>query len=242
VPLGDLHRFTHAARQSEGEIGYSRALLTAAAACRRSARYEEGLGFVALADNHAKSNNLHARHIEVSFAAVLLHTSAGNFAAASEALEEARKYQQPTDNHRVRNSIHYHAARLALEHGDLSLAAREFESIESPALNVSLNRKGYHLALEVRLRVQQGWSAATLAPIVAQLVEHHLQMRGSPAQDFESHATYVGLCAIGECQRAATLLTAYVDQHRRCKWPLPREIIEILSARGGTLVGSSAPE
>jgi hypothetical protein len=238
VPISDLHRFTQAARQSEGEIGYSRALLTAAAACRRSARYEEGLGFVALADNHAKSNKLYARHIEVSFAAVLLHTSAGNFAAASDALEEARKYQQPMDNNLVRNVFHYHAARLALEYGDLSVAAREFAAIESPALNVSVNRKGYHLALEVRLRVQQRWSAETLAPIVAQLVKHHLQMRGrSVAQDFESHATYVGLCAIGEPQRATSLLSAYVDKHRRSKWPLSKAIVDVLTAKQHELDG-----
>jgi hypothetical protein len=168
----------------------------------------------------------------------LLHTSAGNFAAASDALEEARKYQQPMDNNLVRNVFHYHAARLALEYGDLSVAAREFAAIESPALNVSVNRKGYHLALEVRLRVQQRWSAETLAPIVAQLVKHHLQMRGrSVAQDFESHATYVGLCAIGEPQRATSLLSAYVDKHRRSKWPLSKAIVDVLTAKQHELDG-----
>jgi DNA-binding SARP family transcriptional activator len=240
VPLGDLHRFTQAARQSEGEIGYSRALLTAAAACRRSARYEEGLAFVSLADNHAKSNKLHAKHIEVAFSAVLLHTAAGNFAAASQALKEARKYQLPTDNNRVRNAIHYHAARLALEDGDLAVAATEFESIDTPASTSSHNRKGFHLALEVRIRVEQGWSSESLAPVVAQLEEHHLRMRGCGGQDFESHATYIGLCAVGESQRADDLLTAYVDEHRRSRWPLPREIVDILSAKGMSCVGPEA--
>jgi DNA-binding SARP family transcriptional activator len=242
VPLDDLHRFTQAARQAEGEVGYSRALLTAAAACRRSARYEDGLAFVSLADHHAKSNKLHTRHIEVFHAAVLLHTAAGNFAAATQAAEAAKGYSMGTDNNRIRNAIHIHAARLALEDGDLSVAAREFESIDTPASTFSFNRKGYHLALEVRIRVQQGWSPDLLAPIVAELEEHHLRMRGTGGQDFETHATYIGLCAIGEWQRAANLLTAYVDVHRISKWPLARSIVDVLGAKGMNFARPAATE
>jgi hypothetical protein len=238
VPLDDLYRFTQAARQSEGEIGYARALLTAAAACRRAARYEEGLAFISLADNHAKSNKLHAKYIEVSLAAALLHTSAGNFAAAKQALEEARKYPMPTDNNRLRTLIYSQAARLALEDEDLTLATKEFESLDTPASTSSLNRRGYQLSLEVRIRVGQGWPSDTLAPIVAELEKHHLQMRGAGDHDFESHATYVGLCAVGERQRAVDLITAYVEEHRRCKWPLARAIVDILSTKGSNLVGS----
>jgi hypothetical protein len=195
-----------------------------------------------VADKHAKSNKLHAKHIEVSFAAVGLHIAACNFVAASQSMQEAKKYQMPTDNNRVRNAIHIQGARLALEEGDLSLAAKEFESIDTPASNFSFNRKGYHLALEVRIRVQQGWPSVALAPIVAQLEEHQLKMRGTGDQDFEAHATYVGLCAIGESQRAGALLTAYVQEHRRSRWRLPREIVEILAANDRSSVGLEIPD
>ena len=240
VPLDDLHRFAEAARRSGGEIGYSRALLTAAVACRQSARYKEGLSFVSLADVHAKSNRLHGRHIEVALAGVLLHIAAGNFAAAHKTLRAAKMCPISTDNNRLRNEIHCHAARLALEDGDLSSAASELESIGAPAATFSLNRIGYCLALDVRIRSQQGALAHAIEPIVTRLEANHLRMRGSGAQDFESHALYVGLCAIGRPRRGAELMSAYINEHRRCKWPLSSSIVNILGTIAITSVDVGA--
>lgn len=228
VPLDDLYRLAEAARSSGGEVAYSRALITAASACRRAARYEDGLSFVSRAEDHARSNNLHAKRIEISLAAVLLHIAAGNFAAARKELRAANDYTVGTGNNRLRNEIHYHAARLALEDGDLASAASEFESIDPPSSTFSLSRKGYYFALYVRIRLQQGRTRDDIATTVEALEANHLKMRGAGPRDFESHALYLGLCAVGESQRAADVLIAYVNEYRRCKWPLPSPIIDVV--------------
>ena len=151
VPLEDLNRLAETARLVDGEFGYSRALITAASACRQSARYQEGLSFVSRAADHAMTNKFHTRLFEISLAAVLLHIAAGESSIGSQALENTEKYPIGTGNNRLRNEIHYHAARLALENGDLAKAEIAFGSIDSPASTFSASRKGYYLALEIRI-------------------------------------------------------------------------------------------
>jgi tetratricopeptide (TPR) repeat protein len=234
VPLDDLNRFAEAARLIDGEYGYSRALLTASTACRHSGRYQEGLSFVSRAVNHANANKRHARLFEISLAAVLLHIAAGQYSLGAEALAKTQKYSIGTDNNRFRNEIHYHAARLALEHGDLAEAETEFKSIDSPASTFSAARKGYYRALEIRIRLRRGDPAEVIAPLVFELEAYHLRTRASGSQDFEAHALHLGLCALGQSDRAARLLNEYVNNHRPRGWPLADGILRAL--------GNTTPE
>ena len=61
-----------------------------------------------------------------------------------------------------------------------------------------------------------------------------MKMRRSGSQDFEAHALYLGLHAIGEEERANKMLQDYVQVQRWSKWPLPPEIIEELGVSAST--------
>ncbi|MEO8909995.1 MAG: AAA family ATPase [Gemmatimonadaceae bacterium] len=226
VPLEDLQLFADAARVRHGEVGYSRALVTASTACRHSARYHEGLAFVLNASDHAKTNRLPSRRVEITISALLLHLAAGKIAEAGEALRELERYPKAAGNSKIRNEIQIYIATLALANGDLSRAVSVFESVDRPSSTFSVTRKGYYLALEIRIRLQQGMTHI-IWPLVAELEEHHCRMRASGVQDFESYALYLGLCAVGERSRGLTLLRDYV-KHRRSKWPLPPEVLQDL--------------
>jgi len=229
VPIQDLWRFADAARLSEGEFGYSRALLTAATACRLSARYSEGLEFLSRAFDHAISNRLNSRRPAIALSSAALHIAAGAFDKAREALRGIEKYPILSDNIRDRNEIHYLDARIALEQGDLAGAATAFGSIDTVSPTYSVTRKGYYLALEVQIRLKQDVGADVIARLVAELEATHLQMRGMGSQDFESYSLYLGLCALGERDRAGQLLSEYVER-RHVKWPLPQTMLRALKS------------
>jgi len=110
----------------------------------------------------------------------------------------------------------------------LARAETEFASIDTPASNFSASRKGYYRALEIRIRLQRGGHPEVIAPLVLELEANHLLMRSSGAQDFESHALYLGLCAIGRPDRALELLNDYVTRYRRTGWPISDAILRAL--------------
>jgi DNA-binding SARP family transcriptional activator/tetratricopeptide (TPR) repeat protein len=229
VPVSDLWRFADVARLSGGELAYSRALVTAAAACRNSARYAEGLVFESKALEHTISNRLHSRHAEILLSTAVLHIAARAFDKAREVLRGIEKHLIASDNFKERNEIHYHEARLALEQGDLAEAVTAFELIETLSPTYSVSRRGYYLALEVRIRLEQGVGTNVLERLVTELEETHLQMRGIGSQDFESYSLYLGLCALGEKDRGAQLLREHVEL-RLAKWPLPQTILRVLES------------
>ena len=226
VPVDDLSRFAEVARLSGGELAYSHALVTAATACRLSARYSEGLRFESRALEHAISNRLHSRLSEILLSTTMLHIAAQAFDKAREVLTEIERRPITSDNFKERNEIHYNEARVALEEGDCAKAAKAFELIEGLSPTYSVTRRGYYLALEVRIRLKQGAGLDVLKRLVTELEAAHLQMRGLGSQDFESYSLYLGLCALGEKHRGAQLLTEHVEL-RRAKWPLPQAILRV---------------
>jgi DNA-binding SARP family transcriptional activator len=229
VPIDDLSRFADVARFNGGELAYSRALVTAATACRLSARYPEGLQFESKALEHAIANRLHSRHTEILLSTTALHIAARAFDKAREALAGIDKHRIASDNFKERNEIHYHEARLALERGDSAAAAAAFELIGALSPTYSVTRRGYYLALEVQIRLKQRVGMDVVQRLVAELEAAHLQMRGLGSQDFESYSLYLGLCALGEKDRGAQLLREHVEL-RRAKWPLPQTILRVLEA------------
>jgi DNA-binding SARP family transcriptional activator/tetratricopeptide (TPR) repeat protein len=220
VPLEDLQRFADSTRRAEGEFAYSRALLTCATVCRQTVRYRDGLEFLSAALQHATLYKLHARLLEISLASVRLHIAAGAFDKGYEALQEASKYPMSEGNAWARDEINCSEATLALEKGDIEKAAAAFDRIGVPCSTFSVSRKGYYLALEIRLRLAQCADPNTIKTQVAELEQAHRRMQDLGNQDFESYALFHGLCALGNRERATALLRGYVDEHRRIRWPL----------------------
>lgn len=227
VPLEDLRRFADVSRSDGGELDYSRALITSATACRHSARYSEGLELISMALDHAISNRLHARRLDVTLAFVYLHIAAGAFDSAREVLRELEKQPIGTDNTKVRNELLCTDARIAVEEGDFARASTLFELTASPSSNFSTSRKGFSLALEIRIRLGLGAPASVIGPLVAELEAAHRQVR-EQSQDFETYTLFLGYREIGESRRGIALLKDYVENHRRSKWPLPQAIADSL--------------
>jgi DNA-binding SARP family transcriptional activator/tetratricopeptide (TPR) repeat protein len=229
VPFEDLEHFVEVARSTGKEQRYSHALLMAIAACRRSGRYKEGLLFAARATEHARLHKLTSQGFEIMNSIVLLHIAANEFGKAKETFRDFGMYGLPSENAKVRNEIYCIDARIALEDGDLAQAIAAFESIERGSPTISVTRRGYHLALEVQILLQQRAVGEVLTPILTELEETHRQMRTMGSQDFEAHTLYLGLCELGQRRRAAELIRAYATDYRKSKWPLPATILNALA-------------
>lgn len=227
VPVSELNRLASAARQVNGELGYSRALTMAVTACRMSARYEEGLEFATRALEHAQANRFHSRQHEILVWTIALHISARKFDEAKAALSRILNNPFPSDSVKERHEVSLLDARIAIEEGDFSRAALAFSRAEPMCPTYSVARQCYYLALQVRIRINEGASAEILRPLVAELETLNIQLRGFTAQDFESYALLLGLTAMGEEERGRAAFKDYVRQ-RRVRWPLPPEAMEIL--------------
>jgi hypothetical protein len=227
VPVGELNRLASAGHQVNGELGYSRALMMAVTACRMSARYEEGLEFANRALEHARANRFRSRHHEILVWTIALHISARRFDEAKKALSSILNNPFLSDSVKERHEVFLLEARLGIEEGDFSRAASAFTRAEPMYQTYSLARRCYYLALQLRIRMNEGASADILRPLVAELETLNGQLRGFTAQDFESHALLLGLTAIGEEERGRGLFREYVKQ-RRVKWRLSPEANELL--------------
>ncbi|MBC7791606.1 MAG: hypothetical protein H7Z74_16795 [Anaerolineae bacterium] len=228
VPIEDLWRFADAARLTGGEAAYSQAILTASTACRLSARYSEGMEFLSKALDHAIANRLYSKRPTIMLVTAQLHIAAGAFDKAHEVLKAIER-PIPFSNIRDRNQIYYLEARIALERGDLAGAATAFELIDTVSPTYSVTRKGYYLALQVRIGLGQDVDPKIMARLVSELEITHLQMRDLGIQDFEAYSLYLGLSALGEKDRGTEILREYVER-RRIKWPLSQATLSALSS------------
>jgi len=234
VSRDDLWRFAEAVRQSDGEVAYSRALSTASAACRISARYIDGLEFLSAAYNHAVSQRLHSRLIHILFQTVRMHITAGHFDEAKQVLVEAKKIPITSDNASDKTNIHYVEAEIAIEQGEWVTASQAFSAIGAIQPAFSVARTGNYLALDLRISLNQKAPRDVIESLVAKLEGTHMKMRRNGTQDFESYSLYLGLCSLGERDRARKLLAAYVERHRRSKWPLSPEVLRALKVDVGS--------
>jgi DNA-binding SARP family transcriptional activator len=227
MPLQELQRFTESARQSGSELAYSNALLTAAAACRISARYEEGLAFVAQAFDQERANKSEARLSRLLVAELRLHVAACAFPAAESTLVRLMECSISADDDFAHSELQSYRARIALEKGDVAEASAVFAQVQTLPGTYSPRRRANLLALRLRIRLEEGAVLEELRPLVSELETEHVRVRGLGGHDFEAHALYLGLCAIGDSKRAHRLLLEYVDKHRGSNWPLPERIVRI---------------
>jgi DNA-binding SARP family transcriptional activator len=231
VPIEQLRELADIARRTEGELGYSSALLMVISACRLSGRYEDGLRFVADALDHAEVHRLGSRRREILLQKILLHTRAGAFEEAKTVLDELRSCASTSDSAKERNELNTLETRLAIERGDFALAATAFAKIDPPSVEYSVTRRGFYLALELRIRLSRGETGTLIQSLVAQLEVTYTQMLTSGSQEFECYALYMGFCALGQNRRALDILRRHIE-HRRNDWPvLPMIIGELTRAK-----------
>ena len=231
IPLQDLQRFAESARQTGGELAYSNALLTASAACRMSARYEEGLAFVAQAFEQERANKSEARLSRLLVVELRLHVAAGAFAAAESTLDRLMGCSISADDDFAQSELQSFRARIALEKGDVAKASAVFAEVQTIPRTYSPRRRANSLALKLRIRLHEGATEEELRSLVLELESEHLRVRGFGGHDFEAHALYLGLCAIGESERGLRLVLEYLDNHRGSDWPLPSYIRQIVDHR-----------
>ncbi|MDQ6872121.1 MAG: AAA family ATPase [Gemmatimonadota bacterium] len=236
LPLQELQQFTESARQNGGELAYSNALMTASAACRITARYEEGLAFVAQAFDQERANKSEARLSRLLVAELRLHVAAGAFPAAESTLDRLMECSISADDDFAHSEIQSYKARIALEKGDVAKASAAFAQVQSLPLTYSPRRRANLLALRLRIRLQESAMKEEVRPLVSELETEHLRVRGLGGHDFEAHALYLGLCAIGDADRAIQLLLEYVECHRGSNWPLPDQIRQITNERRESLL------
>ena len=226
VPVRELRRLAEVARRVHGELGYSRAMITAMTACRMTGRYQEGLEFANRALEHADVHRFHTKRREILVWTTALHVSARRFDEAKKTLRRVLNDPVPSDSLRERHEVCLLDARIAIEEGDFSRAASAFGQAESISPAHSLTRRCYYLAVEIRIKINEGVDAEILRPLVAELEAENSRLRRFTAQDFESYALFLGLAAIGEESRGRTMFREWVEQ-RRVKWPLPPEALEL---------------
>ena len=232
VPIEALQRFAESARVTGGEIAYSNALLTAASACRISARYEKGLAFVAQAFEHAASHKRRAAFSRVFIAELRLHMAAGAIERAESTLARMMAHPIAPDDTFALAEAQVYKTRIAIEKGDLKGAATAFAAVPEIPRTYSPRRRAHTLAMQLRIRLMENATQDEIRLLVSDLRVEHLKVRSLGVDDFAALALYAGLCALGETTQGVALLREYVEVHRRSAWPVPEQILEVLRPLG----------
>jgi DNA-binding SARP family transcriptional activator len=228
VPIDALQQFAESARVTGGEIAYSNALLTAASACRISARYEQGLAFLAQAFEHAASHKRRATLSRVFITELRLHMAAGAIGRAESTLARMMAHPIDPDDSFALAEAQVHKTRIAIEKGDVKGAAAAFSAVPEVPLTYSARRRAYTLAIQLRIRLMENASQDEIRKLVSDLRLEHLKVRSLAVDDFETLALYAGLCALGETTQGVDLLREYVQVYRPSAWPVPEQIQEVL--------------
>ena len=228
VPIEVLQQFAESARVAYGEIAYSGALVTAADACRISARYEAGLAFIAQAFEHAASHNRRGGLARVFFSELKLHMAAGALERVESALARMMAHPIAPDDSVAMAEAQIYRTRIAIEKGDLKGAAAAFAAVQEVPRTYTPRRRAHVLAMQLRIRLMENAKQEEIRALVSDLTLEHLKVRSLGVNDFEILALYAGLCALGETTKGVALVAEYVQIHRVSGWPLPEQIIEVL--------------
>jgi hypothetical protein len=232
LALEDLQRFAESARATGGELAYSQALVAAAVACRVTARYEDGLGFIAQAFEHATTNKRQGRISRLLIGELWLHLAAGAYDEAESTLLRLMECPiQPGDDF-AQSELQTYSATIALSKSDFAGASAAFAGVPIVPRTYSARRRANWLAIRLHIRLNEDATQGEIESLVSELRVEHLKVRALGGHDFEAYAMYLGLCSIGHAAEALTLLTEYVQVHRRSQWPLPAEILNVIASRG----------
>jgi hypothetical protein len=80
----------------------------------------------------------------------------------------------------------------------------------------------------------QGAAPDVIEPLVASLQQAHALIQGTGVKDFESHALFLGLRALGQESLGITMLRDYVSKYRRSGWPISEPVRKVLRSNGSS--------
>ncbi len=235
LSLDLLESFALTARSLHGEIAYSHALIACSSSCRIAGRDEHAARFINTALEHAVSHKLGARIAVVNLCAVRLHVAAENWGAARSVLGSQREYPIANDDKNTRAEWDFFDGRIALEEGNLLRAEAAAAKLEIVPHSHSVNRNAACLALVLRVQLARGSESHGIRPLVVDLEVSHKINREIGNQDFETHALFLGLTALGEKKRGLETLRDYVYNHRTSRRPLSSAIQEVFREDGAAL-------
>lgn len=224
-----LDNFCSTSRTLRGDLAYSHALLACASSCRITARDEECNGFIDAAFAHAVSHNLRARIPVVKLSRIRLYAAIGDWPAARKVLATRQDDPIADQDLNTRAEWDFFDARVALEQGDLSSAQSALSEFEVLPGVFSAGRRSACLALALRIRLAASDPMNLIRPLAEGLEAAHTVNQNLGNQDFEAHALFLGLSAIGQKKRAYELLYGYL-QNRHSRRPVPRAIRALLRA------------
>jgi tetratricopeptide (TPR) repeat protein len=227
--------FLEVARANKAVLNFAAALANAGVAKRLSGCKEEAEKLFSESLDYSIAHGLAGRAAFAAHSLVRVYLAAGELRNARAMMERADLITYPAgDVHLIADQL-YLAARVSLEEGNVHDASSKYERILAKTrTDQTLNRRATVVALGVRISILEAHSHEKLWPLVAELEAAHLVLRGGGWQDFDAHALYLGLAACGNVARADRLLTEYATNYRLEKWPLPRNLEELLSSAKST--------
>jgi hypothetical protein len=228
VEMGLLEDFLLAARSLHGEIAYSHALLACSSSCRIGGKDVEAAKFISSAFEHAISHKFVGRLTSINLSSLRLHVATGDWAAARTSLRSESQFPIAADDENTRAEWNFFDGRVALEQGDLRQAEAAVSKLEIAPQFHSVSRNAACLALTLRVRLACGGDVDAIGPLVRDLESTHRINRDIANQDFEAHALFLGLAALGESQRGLDMLLEYVKKHRNTRRPLSQRIQAVL--------------
>jgi hypothetical protein len=235
-----LTSFVKTARALHGEIAYSHALLAAASSSRIKGQFEQAAKFIGQAFEHAVSHKLGARVAVIQLGTVRLQVAACNWRLARSALAAQQSYPIAEQDMNTRAEWEFFEARVSLEEGDLMGAVRGLPKLETVPHGASAGRRAACLALALRIRLSIDDQLVAIRKLVDDLEAAHMATRDIGNQDFEAHALFLGLTAIGQNARAWELLLGYLENDRTLPRALSVEIRNLLQQRFGSSPSSGA--
>jgi len=239
LDVGLLEKFALAARSLHGEVAYSHALVACSASCRIAGKDKTAASFIHAAFEHAVDHKLGARIAVINLSTVRLHVATADWLAARTALRSEQQYPISEDDKNTRAEWDFCEGRVCLEEGDVLGAEAAVTKLEIVPQSYSANRNAACLALMLRVRLAQGSGVHAIRPLVRDLASIYKINRDIGNQDFEAHALFLGLAALGEEERGLDMLKEYVQKHRGTRRPLSKTIRRLLRPCGSDLKNRS---
>jgi len=242
LDVGLLEKFALAARSLHGEVAYSHALIACSASCRIAGKDKTAASFIHTAFEHAVDHKLGARIAVINLSTVRLHVATGDWVAARTALQSEQRYPISEDDKNTRAEWDFCEGRVSLEEGDLLGAEAAVTKLEIVPQSYSASRNAACLALMLRVRLARGSGVQAIRLLVRDLASTYKITRDIGNQDFEAHALFLGLAALGEEGRGLDMLKEYVQKHRSTRRALSKTIQRVLRPYGSDLKnGSETP-
>ena len=214
-----------------GEIAYSHALLACSSSCRIAGKDTDAAKFIRAAFEHAVGYKQVARLASVNLSSLRLHVTTGDWEAARTSLRSESQYPIAEDDENTRAEWDFFEGRVSLEEGDVRRAEAAVSKLAIVPQTYSVSRNAACLALTLLVRLANGCGVDVIRPLVRDLESTHRINRDIANQDYEAHALFLGLAALGEKQRGLDLLREYVKVHRSTRRPLSKAIQAVLGGR-----------